>query len=480
MSAVRPQEGWGAVRDVDVAVIGGGVVGTAIAARLAATNARVCLFERNSDVGDEASKGNAGITSSYYAEPGTLDAALISATYPRWEEVCAKLDVPFRRVGGLIIALTDEEEAQLPPKHEEALGCGVNAEIISGEAARELEPLISPACQRALWLPEEGIIDPMRLTIRLAQLAAGNGADIRLRSPVIGFERQGDQLAGVRTPGGVTRARFVVNATGLFLGHISELAGGEPFHIWPRKGEYWLLDRQFGSRLRRIVFATPLPDTKGIHVVPTTNGTALLGPSAEDNDRPFDKETDAATLAYIFERAKRMVPSVSLDYAIKSFGAIRPASEERIRVRVDPGVPNLVHAGNRSTGVSSSLGIADMVLDLLRGAGLEATDRADALDSVPAIPRLFQHPAPEQLLARDPRYGQVVCVCEQVTAAEIAAALEGPLAATSIDGIQKRTRATGGTCQGAVCMVGVAFMCSLVTGCPPGEVEMVAGGTFGV
>src|SRR5436305_5103097 len=117
------------LRNVDVAVVGGGVVGAAIAARLSATTATVRLFERNDDVGDEASKGNAGITSSYYAEPGSLDAEVIGATYRRWEETSARLDVPFRRIGGLITALNEEEVAQLPPQLEEALGCGARAQI---------------------------------------------------------------------------------------------------------------------------------------------------------------------------------------------------------------------------------------------------------------------------------------------------------------------------------------------------------------
>lgn len=466
-------------RSFDVVVVGGGVVGTAIAARLSQTTARVCLVERDGDVADEASKGNAGIASSYYAEPGTLQARLISATYRRWEETCARLDVPYRRMGGLITALSEEEAAQLPPKLEEALGCGVNAEIISAERARSLEPLISDACEAALWLPDEGIIDPMRLTWALAELAVRNGTSIRLSSPVIGFDRDGTSLGTVRTPTDVLATRFVVNASGLALGMISDLAGGESLAMWPRKGQYWLLDRAFGERLSHIVFATPLPDTKGIHVVPTTNGTALLGPSAEDNDRPDDKETDGATLDYIFERAKRLVPSVSLEFAIKTFAAIRPASDEKIHVRRDPLVGNLVHAGNRSTGVSSSLGIADMVLELLQDAGLDVASRPEALISIPAVPRLRDHPAPETLTDLDPRYGQVVCVCEQVSAAEIAAALEAKVPARSIDGVRKRTRATGGSCQGAVCMAGVAFMCSLRTGAAPDEVLMVGNGRIG-
>jgi glycerol-3-phosphate dehydrogenase len=454
-------------------------VGAAIASRLAQTTGRVCLVERNGDVAEEASKGNAGVATSYYAGPGTLDARLMAATHPRWEDVCSRLDVPYRRLGGLIVSLTEEEEAQLPSKLEEARSCGVPAEIITGTRAREMEPLISPDCRAALWLPTDGIIDPMRLTIAFAELAVINGATIQFGSPVIGFEFAGASLGAVRTPTQVIEARFVVNAAGLSLGTISSLAGGEAFKIWPRKGEYWVLDREFGSRLKHIVFATPLPDSKGIHVIPTTNGTALLGPSAEDNNRPYDKDTDSPTLNYVFERGRRLVPSVSLDFAIKSYAAIRPASDETVRVKLDPTVPNLVHAGNRSTGVSTSLGIADMVLKLLNEAGLDAIDRTNAADSVPAVPRLFGNLSPERLTEIDSRYGQIICVCEQVSAAEIARSLASPVPARSLEAIRKRTRATGGRCQGAVCLAGVAFMCSLATGTAPGDLEMADDGRIG-
>lgn len=464
----------------DVVVIGGGVIGTAIACRLSRTTARVCLIEATGDVAEGASKGNAGITSSYYAERGTLDEQVITASYLRWEDVCTRLDVPFRRVGGLITALNEDEESRLPAELAEARSCGVRAEILTGTQARALEPLISDECQAALWLPDEGIIDPMRLTYAYAELAARNGVSIRFSSPAIGFGRDDGRVVSVDTPAETIKAGYVVNAAGLGMGMVSHLAGGEEYAMRPRKGEYWLLDREFGSRLSHIVFATPLPDTKGIHVVPTTSGTALLGPSVEDNDRPYDKTTDEATLQDVFERARRLVPSVSLDAAIKSFGAIRAASDERIRVRIDREVPNLIHAGNRSTGVSSSLGIADLVVDLLADAGLDATDRSDFFDAVPPVPRLFDHPDPEQLAEVDARYGQVVCVCEQVSAAEIAAALEARVPARSIDGVRKRTRATGGRCQGSVCMAGVAFMCALAMGVPPQDVPVVDRGRMGI
>ena len=185
-------------------------------------------------------------------------------------------------------------------------------------------------------------------------------------------------------------------------------------------------------------------------------------------------------LAHVFERARRLVPSVSLDYAIKTFAANRPASEEKVILRFDATVSNLLHVANRSSGVGSSLGTADHALGLLREAGLDAADRPDAADSLPAVPRLHGHPDPESLVAADPRYGQVVCVCEQVSAAEIAAALGSPVPAHSIEGVRKRTRATGGRCQGAICAAGVAFMCSLRYGLPPEQVQATDLGLLGV
>ncbi len=163
-----------------------------------------------------------------------------------------------------------------------------------------------------------------------------------------------------RRPAG-SRREYVVNASGVRLGEVSALAGGEVIRMWPRKGEYWLLDREFGTRLRRIVFAAPTKESKGVHVIPTAHGNALLGPSSDDLDDPDDKSTSEERLQQVFEQTRRLVPSVSLDQAIKSFAANRPACEERVIVRFDAGVANLLHVTNRSSGVGSSLGTADHV-----------------------------------------------------------------------------------------------------------------------
>jgi glycerol-3-phosphate dehydrogenase len=216
-------------------------------------------------------------------------------------------------------------------------------------------------------------------------------------------------------------------------------------------------------------------------VVPTTNGSALLGPDAQDITDPADKATDPASLQAILRLTRQLVPDVSLDYAIKTYAANRAACEETVRVRPDARRANLFHVGNRSTGVSASPGTADRVLDLLREAGFEGQDRPARVDRLPRVRRLLHDPDPESLPEADPRYRQVVCVCEQVTAAEIAAAFDRHVPPRSVEGIRKRTQATGGRCQGSVCMVGVAFLCSLHTGLPPAAIRHgSAGATLGV
>lgn len=336
-----------------------------------------------------------------------------------------------------------------------------------------MEPLLNSDCVAALSVPSEGIIDPMRLTISAAELAALNGADIRVRSPVIGFEHGRDGAFLVHTPTAAVRARFVVNAAGVFADTIASLIGGDTCRMWPRRGQWWVLDRVFGSRLNHVIWPIPQPEARGVFVMPTTNGSALVGPTAEDLDDRWDISTDREAASEVFARAQELIPAVSAEYAIKSFAAMRPASDDVYRLRVDKEIPNFVHAtGIRSTGVSSSPAVADRTYELLKSAGLEAEDRKSAVTSVRRTPHFGLEDDPTSLTALDPRYGQIVCACEHVSAAEISAALQMRVPARSIAGVRKRTRATGGRCQGSVCMAGVAFMCSLQMGVAPQDVPL--------
>jgi glycerol-3-phosphate dehydrogenase len=459
----------------DVVVIGGGVIGCAIAWRLSTTPATVTLVEAAHDLCEGASKGNTGIaTSGGDCHPGTLEAELVTRSSPGWEALCARLDTPFDRIGTLAVATNAEEQARLPALLAEALECGASAELLDGEQARRLEPLITVEARAALHFPDDGIIDSIRLTLGYAALAARNGVEVLRSAPVTAIEREGDRITAVTAGGRRIAARAVVNAAGLEADTISRLAGGDSFRTWPRQGQYWLLDRELGRRFRKVVGGVPSAATRGIYCVPTTNRSLLLGPTAVDHDDRRDRAVDAATLDEVFTAARRLVPTVRREHAIKTFAANRPASDPTYRVARDGLVENLVHAaGIRSTGVSSSPAVADMVRDVLAGLGLPVdSERPDAVGELEPLPRLIDHPSPEQLFQLDHRYGQVICACEQVTAAEIAAVHQTRVPPTSIEGIRKRTRATGGRCQGALCLAGVSFLHSIHTGLPPHRIAV--------
>jgi glycerol-3-phosphate dehydrogenase len=468
----------------DVVIVGGGVVGCAVAWRLSTTSARVTLVEAAHDLCEGASKGNTGIaTSGGDCHPGTLEAELVRRSSPLWEDLCARLDTPFRRIGTLAAALTKEQESRLPALLEKARAVGVPAEILDGDRARELEPLLSSKARAALHFPDDGIVDSIRLTLGYGELAARNGVRVLRGAPVTGFERQDGQISAVVAGPHRLPARAVVNAAGLGAAAISRQAGGEEFRTWPRQGQYWLLDRELGGRFHKLVGGVPRPVTRGIYCVPTTNRSLLVGPTAVDHDDPGNRAVDARTLDQVMEAARRLVPSVGPEFAIKTFAANRPASDPVYRIARDANVENLVHAaGIRSTGVSSSPAVSELVRDLLAELGLPVLDqRPEAVHSLEPLPRLLDHPRPEELFARDARYGQVVCACEQVSAAEIAAVHDFAVPPSSLDGVRKRTRATGGRCQGAYCLSGVSFLHSIHTGRRPEQLAVSEpAGTLGL
>jgi len=455
----------------DVAVVGAGVVGAAISSRLSFDDLRVLWLESSHDVGEGASKGNSAITASGFdIHPGTLEAELVRRSSPRWETIAQELDVPFRRIGSLALAFDGQEE-NLDALVRQVHANDVDAEVLSQKEVQRVAPAASRQAFGGLHIPAEGIIDSLRLTVAFAEVAVRNGTDLRLNTRVFGFDKDmSGAINRVRTTRGSFSVRYVVNASGLFADHVSRAAGAEAFDVWPRKGQFLVLNRDFGRRVNKILAPLPTERTRGILVVPTTNGSVLLGPTATDETDKYDTTTDRSTLEHVFREASRLVDGLSWTDVIKTFAGLRPASITTYRIGQSELVPNFVHAcAIRSTGVSAAPAVADLVRGILEDSGLEIHPRDHATRSLPNIPRLLDLDAAKaiSLTRRDDRYRLVVCACEHVTAAEIDAALHGSVPPTTIEGIRKRTRATGGRCQGAYCMAGVAFMLSSAQECAP-------------
>jgi glycerol-3-phosphate dehydrogenase len=456
----------GAVTDVDVLVVGAGVTGCSIAASLSADALDIVVVERNHDVADETSKSNTGVMDcGWECEPGTLEAELIRRSSPRWEEIADRLDVPWRRCGALSVARTAEETERADEIVARAHANGVTrVRRLDGEEARQLAPYIAPGAVAAIDVPDEGVIDSIRLVLGYTELAARNGTRFLFNAPVVGASVRGRRIELVHTPAESFRPRLVVNAAGLGADTVSRLLGGEDFDVWPRRGEYLLVDREFGRTIPKIVTQFPNSHTRGVMVVPATHHSLLLGPTADDDEDKSDRSTHSAVLERVVEECASLVPAVAEAPAIKSFAGLRPASEVNYRVGPSECVDNLIQAcGIRSTGVSASPAMGEHVRELARELGVVAPPRQGAIDRLPKRLRLAEG-ASSEALAADPLGRTVVCACEKVTAREIHDALTSPVPARSVAGVAKRTRATWGRCQGSACLSGVTFIASLYHG----------------
>lgn len=462
-------------RSYDVAVVGAGVIGAAIAAELSRFRLDVLWLEAAHDVAEGATKANSAIAGTGYDMPtGTVESDLVRAASPTWEATCHALDVPFTRIGSLSLAFDDGDLAKLDGLAAQAAGAGVRAEVLHERALRDATDGTAPDALAALHVPDEAIIDPIRLTIGWARLAVTNGVELRCSSPVTGFlhDRTG-RISHVVTPAETVSVGAVVNAAGVNGDVIAREAHAEAFDMWPRKGQFLLLDRAVGERVPKILTTIPTAHTRGVLAVPTTNRGVLVGPTATDETDRTDKSTDQDTLRWIWRQAGRLIPGLSRRHVIKAFAGLRPAAARTYRVEVATGVANLVHAvGIRSTGVSSSPAVAGLVRTLLESTGVPMVPRPHPHTRLPRVPRLAELSSEQALAAArsGASHSMVVCACEHVTAAEIQAACGGAVPARSLDGVRKRTRATGGRCQGAYCEVGVGFILSVQQRLDPWEV----------
>ena len=439
--------------EYDVVIVGAGVVGGFVARALSRYTLRVLLVERESDVCCGASKANTAIVhAGYDAKPGTLKALLNVAGNRMYDQVCVDLDVPFQRCGTYVVALTDHDVRTLEELRHQGLDHGITGlRIISGDEMRRAEPLITPQTKGALYAATGGIVDPFLLTIAAAENAVTNGVRLLLDTTVIGLMRQNGRVVGVQTDRGELPGRYVINAAGLHADELMAHAGLGGFHITPRKGAYYVFDRE-KSHVRNVLFPCPTPISKGIMVTPTTHGNTLIGPNAVNIDDKEDWSATSQGLEEVYTGAKRLVPSLNRRDVIAVFAGLRASGNTGdFQISAPPEAPGLVNvAGIESPGLTASPAIAQHVLQLLRENGLDLREKPGYNPIRRARPRFSELSQTERqaLIEKDPRYGRVVCRCETVTEGELVAAIHAPVPARTYDALKRRTRLGTGRCQG--------------------------------
>lgn len=463
----------------DIIIIGGGVVGCAVARLLSRYAAEVALVEAGADVAEGASKANSGIVhAGYDAAPGSLKARLNVKGARMYPALCAEVDAPYGQPGAMVLGFSQRDRETVRRLLEQGVENGVTGlRIIEREEILALEPNVNPDVVCALLVPTSGLTSPYELTCALADHAAVNGVEFLLDTRVEAVHRVEGSFT-LSTSRGELTARLLVNCAGVNAARVHNWISTRKLSVIPRKGEYYLLDHAKPPVFGMTLFQCPTDMGKGVLVSPTVHGNLLLGPSAANVEDGTDVTTTAEALRLVGDAARLTWPGESLRGVITTFAGIRAheAGGDFVVGAVE-GAPGAYEAaGIESPGLSAAPAIAEEL------AGQIARDAALRLKPewkpAPRRGKPFSAMTLEEraeAVRRDPAYGALVCRCEQVTEAEIRAAIRRPVGARTIDAVKRRTRAGMGRCQGGFCSPRVLELLSEELGIDPTEVTKCGG-----
>jgi glycerol-3-phosphate dehydrogenase len=347
------------MRETEVAVIGGGVVGCAVLYALARRGVAGTLLEAEPALALGASGTNSGILhTGFDSAPGELETRLILRAAELRDEVLEELGVPVLRCGAVLRPGSDAEQATVRALAENAARNGV---------------AVTVGADGALSVPGEAVTDPVAYTLALAGAAAGAGAQVRTGARVEAITREGDALVFDVGGSSPLRCAVAINCAGLFADDVARLAGDDDFAIRPRKGEFFVFDAPGGPALERILLPVPTKRTKGVLVFPTLDGDVVAGPTAYDQDDKDDWTVRDNAAAEVLPKARAMLRALEGAEPVFRYAGLRPAGRDGVNYAIGPSPrsPGLVHvAAIRSTGLSASLGIAEHVVGIVEGLGV--------------------------------------------------------------------------------------------------------------
>lgn len=455
-------------RHYDVLIIGGGIIGCAIARELSKWSVSILLVDKEDDLSMHASSRNDGMVHpGIEPKPGTKKALFNVRGNKMYEQVARELNVPFRRTGSVILfdkkwlrMLFPYFKRRASKNHVEGI------RFLSVQEIRDMEPWVTDAVSGGIHIPSTAFISPYKTTVAYAENAVANGAEVSLNTVVLSMEKVHGRIIRVDTNRGRIYPRLVINAAGAYSDKIADMADDQFFTIHPRKGHMAFLDRKKGYLVGSVVakpdLMTVKSNTKGGGLVRTVDGNILVGPDAVEQPFREDFTTDRVNIDAILAKHLPLVPLLSPSDVIAYCAGVRaPTYEEDFIVEASEYVENLIHAaGIQSPGLASAPAIAEeaekiSVSILSKIIGLkEKPDWNPIRKGIPDLSKMDERERNEAIRRR-PEYGQIICRCEEISKGEIIDAIHSPIPVHTVDGIKRRVRSGMGRCQGGFCLPNV-------------------------
>ena len=452
----------------DVLVIGGGVVGSAIARELTRYKLNVAVLEKNLDVCYETSGRNSGVVHGGFAyDTGTLKAKLCVQGNKMMDQLSKDLGFEFKRCGKVLVGKSEEDLENLKKTMAQGEKNGAtNLFLLNKEELHEICP--TAVGEFAMFSKNSGILDPFNYTIALAENACNNGAKYFFDNEVVDIKYDKEEKEyTVTTTKDTYKTSWVINAAGLGCGKISEMLGLKGYKIIGSKGDYIILDRRLGALLPMPIYPVPSNTYMGIHVTNTTDGNVIIGPNAEFTNNFEYYGVPQENMDYLAKSASDIWPYIKKADYIRNYSGILPKWVDdngviqdfkiEIRDEIAPQAVNLV--GIESPGLTAAVPIAMMVVDMMK----ERISLEENKDFNPVREGIVRFESQDddtkaKLIEENPDYGEVICRCEKVTKAEILKAIHNPLGVKTMTGIKYRTRSMMGRCQGGYCQMRIEKM----------------------
>ncbi|MDD7410564.1 NAD(P)/FAD-dependent oxidoreductase [Fusobacterium gastrosuis] len=441
---------------IDVAVIGTGIMGAAVARELSKYELNILILDKDNDVSCGTTKANSAIVhAGYDAKEGSLMAKYNVAGNAMYEELCKEVDAPFRKVGSYVLAFSEKEREHLELLYKRGLSNGVpELEIIEAEEIQKREPHVSKEAVAALYAGTAGITGPWELAIKLVENAMENGAELKLNAEVVNIEKVGEYFKLTLKNGEIIETKTVINAAGVYADILNNMISKKTFKITPRIGEYYLLDKVQGYLTDSVIFQCPTEMGKGILVAKTAHGNIIAGPTASDVEDREDVGNTQEGFDTIKQFAVKSIKDINFRDNIRNFSGLRAEADTGDFILGEAedvkGFFNM--AGTKSPGLSSAPAMAiDLAEMVVKSLG-NISKKENFIKNKKHI--YFIELSPEEkaeVIKKDPRYGRIICRCENITEGEIVDVIHRKAGGRTLNGIKRRCRPGAGRCQGGFC-----------------------------